>query len=170
MMYFITCLIALIKVFKVFYTTRMQYFNLTQLKIILIGQKRAQKCHLPGGQCLLNILPVKYRSYQKTGFVQVKPSFLQNNNVPEDLIATHTATASTSVPVSSSAGRSAGRPSYIPQPSATLLHSSLLPLTWAEVREKMTRLTKTQTNHHAKLGAACPKCLPGQLVTQKDRN
>lgn len=86
--------------------------------------------------------------------------------MPEDLIATHTATASTSVPVSSSAGGPAGRRSYIPQPSATLLHSFLLPLTWAEVREKTTRLTKTQTNRLAKLGAACPKCLPDHSYSE----
>ena len=139
------------QVFKVFFVLFICTI-LTQLKITLRGQKRAQKCHLPGNQWLLNILPVKSRSYQRVSFVQVKPSFLQNNSVPKVLTATPTATASTSAPISSSAGRLAGRPSYIPQPSAPLLHSSLLPSTWAEVREKRTQLTKTDC--HVKLRTA----------------
>lgn len=69
MTYFITNQIILIKVFKAFYIICMQYFNLMQLKVTLLGQKRAQKCHLPDAQWLPNILPVKFRSYQKTGFV-----------------------------------------------------------------------------------------------------
>ena len=69
----------------------MYYFDLRQSKpIILIGQKRAQKCYLrvTNGYSV-SYLTAKSRNYQKIGFVKVKPSFLQNKNGSEGLSDSH---------------------------------------------------------------------------------